>query len=93
MTTDAKPITINVLKYVYLAAFFALLSGVFHPLINNNPLDQVVQGVLVLALGVVGGILLYKVPTSRKYRGILLGSGLGLIAISLTLVFTMTGRF
>ena len=46
-------------KYVYLAIFFALLSGFFHPLITNTSFDIVVIGSLVLAVGLAGGISLW----------------------------------
>ena len=79
-------------KYIYLLVFFALLAGVFHPLINDNSFDGVIAGVLVLFVGLAGGILLYKSTTSEKNRVIFLGIGLGLIAISLALIFQITGR-
>jgi len=79
-------------KYVYLVIFFALLAGFFHPLITDNPFDSVISGVIVLFVGLVGGILLYKSTTSEKNHIIFLGVGFGLIVISLTLIFQITGR-
>ncbi len=79
-------------KYIYLVMFFTLLAGFFNPLINNRSFDSVISGVLVLFVGLVGGILLYKSATSDKRREIYLGIGLGLIAISLVLIFQITGR-
>ena len=79
-------------KYVYLTAFFALLAGIFHPLINGNSLDGVIYGVIVLFVGLAGGVLLYKSATSDKRREIYLGIGLCLIAISFALIFQITGR-
>jgi len=79
-------------KYVYLTAFFALLAGFFHPLINGNSFDSVIFGVIVLFVGLAGGVLLYKSATSDKRREIYLGIGLGLIAISFVLIFQITGR-
>jgi hypothetical protein len=79
-------------KYVYLVAFFALLSGFFYPLITGNSSDDTISGVIVLFVGLVGGILLYKSATLEKNRIIYFGGGVGLIAISLTLIFQMTGR-
>ena len=80
------------IKYVYLAIFFALLSGFFHPLITGAPFDSVIIGVLVLFVGLAGGVLVYKAATSDKRRGIYLGGGFGLIAISLAYIFQLTGR-
>ena len=79
-------------KYVYLIAFFALLSGFFHPLITNTNFDSVVIGVIVLFIGLAGGVLLYKSAISEKRRGIFLGGGFALISISLFYIFQITGR-
>lgn len=79
-------------KYVYLIAFFALLSGFFYPLITNTSFDSVVIGVIVLFIGLAGGILLYKSAISEKRRGIFLGGGFALISISLFYIFQITGR-
>ncbi len=85
--------TITGIKYVYLTAFFALLAGFFHPLITGQSFDIVIIGVLVLFVGLAGGILVYKAATSSKRRGIYLGGGFVLIAISLSYIFQLTGRF
>lgn len=80
-------------KYVYLVAFFALLSGFFHPLITNtSSFGNVVAGVLVLFAGLAGGILLYKAATSYKRREIFLGGGFILMVISLYYIFDLSGR-
>jgi len=79
-------------KYIYLVAFFALLSGLFHPLITNTSFDGVITGVLVLFVGLAGGVLLYKSATSEKRRGIFLGGGFTLMVISLYYIFQLTGR-
>ncbi|ABX13687.1 hypothetical protein [Nitrosopumilus maritimus] len=79
-------------KYVYLVAFFVLLSGFFHPLITNTSFDNVVVGVLILFVGLAGGVLLYKAATSEKRREIFLGSGFTLMAVSLYYIFEMSGR-
>jgi hypothetical protein len=74
-------------KYVYLIAFFALLSGVFYPLITNTSFEPVISGILILFLGLAGGILLYKATTSETKRGIFFGVGLILIGISSYLIY------
>jgi hypothetical protein len=79
-------------KYVYLIAFFALLSGFFYPLISNTSFDSVVIGVIVLFIGLAGGVLLYKSAISEKRREIFLGGGFTLISISLFYIFQITGR-
>jgi len=79
-------------KYIYLVAFFALLAGLFYPLITNTSFDGVIVGVLVLFLGLAGGVLLYRAATSEKIRGIYLGGGFTLMAISLYYIFQLSGR-
>jgi hypothetical protein len=79
-------------KYVYLTAFFALLSGFFHPLITDTGFESVINGVIILFVGLAGAILLYKSITSEKRREIFLGGGLVLISISLFFIFQITGR-
>jgi len=79
-------------KYIYLVAFFALLSGLFYPLIKNTSFDGVIIGVLILFVGLGGGVLLYRAATSENRRGIFLGGGFALMAISLYYIFQLTGR-
>ena len=86
----SKPTTIlaQIPRYAYLLAIFALLSGVFFPLITPQipTLDYVILGIAVLFLGLAGGILLFKATTSDNRRGILIVTGFALIAISLALI-------
>ena len=79
-------------KYVYLIVFFALLSGFFYPFITGSGFDDVIGGILVLFVGLVGGILLYKATTSETKREIFFATGFTLIGISLYLIFYITGR-
>ncbi len=79
-------------KYVYLIAFFMLLSGFFHPIITGTSFDTVITGTLILFVGLAGGVLVFKAGTSDKRRGIYLGGGFGLIAISLAYILQLTGR-
>jgi hypothetical protein len=79
-------------KYVYLIAFFALLSGFFHPLITNTSFDSVVIGIIILFIGLTGSVLLYKSAVSEKRRGMYLIGGFVLISISLFYIFQITGR-
>jgi len=79
-------------KYIYLVAFFALLAGLFHPLITGTSFDGVITGVLILFVGLAGGVLLYRAATSENKRGIFLGGGFALMAISLYYIFQLTGR-
>ena len=93
---DSKPTTIlaQIPRYVYLLAIFALLAGVFFPLITPGvPYDYVIQGTAVLFLGLAGGILLFKAITSDNRRGILIAIGFALIAISLALIYHLQETF
>jgi hypothetical protein len=45
-----------------------------------------------LFVGLIGGILVYKSTSSEKIKIIYLGIGFTLIAISLGLIFQLTGR-
>ena len=91
-----KPNTIlaQIPRYVYLVAIFALLSGVFFPLITPGvPFDHLVKGTLTLFLGLAGGILLFKATTLDNRRGILTIIGFALIAISLALIYHIQDEF
>jgi len=94
-TFKQKPILSQIPRYVYLVAFFALLSGVFYPLITPDPaeqnLDNVLKGTAILFLGLTGAILVYKGTTSDKNRAAVVSLGLVLIAVSLVLIFTIAG--
>ena len=79
-------------KYIYLIIFFALLAGFFHPLITGTSFNNVIVGVLILFVGLAGGVLVYKAATSENRRGIYLGGGFGLIAISFAYILQLTGR-
>ena len=79
-------------KYVYLVIFFVLLAGFFHPIITGTSFDTVITGTLILFVGLAGAVLVYKAATSDSRRGIYLGGGFGLIAISLAYILQLTGR-
>jgi uncharacterized membrane protein YjjP (DUF1212 family) len=89
-TKTLKPSTIlaQIPRYAYLLAIFALLAGVFFPLITPGvSFDLVIQGIATLFLGLVGAILLFKAATSDKRRGIFIAVGFALIIISLVLIY------
>ena len=69
-----------------------LLSGFFHPLITGASFDTVIIGTLILFVGLAGAVLVFKAATSDKRRGIYMGGGFGLIAISLAYILQLTGR-
>ena len=81
-------------RYAYLLTIFVLLTGVFFPLITPEmPFDYVIQGTVVLFLGLAGGILLFKATTSDNRRGILIAIGFALIAICLALIYHLQEAF
>ena len=95
-TKTSKPMTIlaQIPRYAYLLTIFALLAGVFFPLITPNiPYDWVIQGTATLFLGLVGGILLFKATTSDNRRGILIAIGFALVAICLALIYHLQAAF
>ena len=93
-TSNTTTILAQIPRYAYLLAIFALLSGVFFPLITPGiPFDHVIQGVATLFLGLAGGILLFKAVTSDNRRGILIAIGFASIAISLALIYHIQETF
>ena len=89
-TKTSKPNTIlsQIPRYVYLLAFFALLAGIFFPLISyQTSFDAVIKGIATLFLGLAGAILLFKGVTSDKRRGIFIAIGFTLMATSLAFIF------
>ena len=95
-TKTSKPTTIlaQIPRYAYLLAIFALLTGVFSPLIISGlPFDHVIQGTATLFLGLAGGILLFKATTSDNRRGILIAVGFALIAICLVSIYYIQETF
>ena len=98
-TFSPNSILSQIPRYAYLLAFFALLSGIFLPLLQSQLVDDywrgqaflelVIQGTATLFLGLVGGILLFKGATSDERRRIFIAIGFALIAISLALIFAL----
>ena len=90
-TTNTPKFVISGVKYVYLIVCFALLSGIFYPLVVGERWDETLKGIGILAVGLFGGILLYKSITSEKRRGMLICCGFGLIAVSLIILYEFIG--
>ena len=95
-TKNSAPTTIlaQIPRYAYLLTIFALLSGVFFPLVTPGiPFDHVIQGVAALFLGLVGAILLFKAVTSDTRQGIFIVVGFASITISLVLIYQLREVF
>ena len=88
-TTNTPKFVISGVKYVYLIVCFALLSGIFYPLVVGEGWEESLKGIGILAVGLFGGILLYKSITSEKRRGVLMCCGFGLIAVSLIIIYEL----
>ena len=89
--TNTPKFVISGIKYVYLIVCFALLSGIFYPLVVGEGWEESLKGIGILAVGLFGGILLYKSITSEKRRGVLMCCGFGLIAVSLIIIYELIG--
>ena len=87
--TNTPKFVISGVKYIYLIVCFALLSGIFYPLVTGDGWELSLKGIGVLAVGLFGGILLYKSITSEKRRGVLVCCGFGLIAVSLIIIYEL----
>ena len=93
-TSNTATILAQIPRYAYLLAIFALLAGVFFPLITPGiPYDYVIQGTATLFLGLAGGILLFKAITSDNRRGILIAIGFALITICLVSIYHIQESF
>jgi VIT1/CCC1 family predicted Fe2+/Mn2+ transporter len=95
-TSKPSKILTQIPRYVYLIAIFALLSGIFFPLITpggESAYSFVVGGIATLFLGLAGGILLFKATKSDKNQGIFIAVGFALLAISLALIFLIQNLF
>lgn len=87
MSSKSSSKAVSSFAYIYIIAFFLLLSGVFQPLISGNDGDMLVAGVFVLLLGLLGGILLWRSSHDRNNRVVYMGLGFGLMAGSLAMIF------
>jgi len=79
-------------KYIYLIVFFALLSGLFYPVITHSSWDNVIMGTLILFVGLAGTVSLYKAGTAQRHRKAYLIIGLAITAVALFLVYVVIGR-
>jgi hypothetical protein len=79
-------------KYVYLIFFFALLSGMFYPIITHTTGEGVTEGVLILFIGLAGALSIYKAGTSDKHKKAYFITGFAILAIALVLVYAVMGK-
>jgi hypothetical protein len=79
-------------KYIYLIAFFALLSGMFYPIITHSSWDPVIEGTLILFVGLAGTVSIYKATTAEKHKKAYLIIGLVITSLALLLVYGAIGK-
>jgi hypothetical protein len=79
-------------KYIYLIVFFALLSGVFYPVITHSNWDNVILGTVILFVGLAGAVSLYKAGTAERHKKPYLIIGLAITAIALFLIYAAIGK-
>ena len=89
-STTSPSRAISSFKYAYLLVFFLLLSGLFQPLISGSDGDKLVAGVMILSLGLLGGVLLWRSAYNEDNRVVYMGLGFSLIGGSLYLIFLVT---
>ena len=89
---DIKSIIQSGSKYIYIVAAAALLSGIFTPFTINAEITIVVFGMLSIFLGLGGGILIFLATKNQKFRSIMVCGGLGMMIISLILIYEIAGR-
>ena len=80
------------IKYVYILAFGALLSGIFTPLTIGIEFNSVIFGMLSIFLGLGGGVLILMGLERNSRTIIFVAAGLGMIFGSLILIYQMADR-
>ena len=91
-TSSVKSWITSVTKYAYLIVVASLMAGIFTPWTTGVELGLVVQGILILLLGLAGGVLTFKAVKRQNPSKILSFVGLGLMITSLILVYQISGR-
>ena len=91
-TPSVKYWITSVTKYAYLIVIASLMAGIFTPWTIGVELGLVVQGILILLLGLAGGVLTFKAVKRQNPSKILSFVGLGLMVTSLILVYQISGR-
>ena len=79
-------------RYIYLVAFFALLSGMFYPIITHSAWDPVIIGTFILFVGLAGTVSIYKATTTERHKKAYLIIGLVITSLALFLVYGAIGK-
>ena len=80
-------------KYVYLLFFFAFLSGLFYPIVTGNSPDKALTGVLILWVGLIGILLIFKGAKDEEKKLKYLIMGTITVIADLVFIFAATGMF
>ncbi len=91
-TYDFRSIISSSIKYVYIIAVAALLSGIFTPITINQNWDAVIYGILTVLLGLAGGISIFIGISNQKFSNILILAGLGGILGCLIIIYELATR-
>ena len=89
---DLKSIILSGTKYIYIVVAAALFSGVFTPLTLGVETEIVIFGMLSIFLGLAGGIIIFLGIKNEKFTTILVCGGLGIIIVSLVLIYEIAQR-
>ena len=89
---DLKTILLSGTKYAYIIGAVALLSGIFTPLTLDVEIEEVIFGMLSIFLGLVGGIVIFLGIKTQKFTTIMVCGGLGMIFVSLILIYQSTNN-
>ena len=87
--TGIKSIILSGTKYGYIITAVGLFSGIFTPLTLGVETEEVISGMLVIFLGLGGGIMIFLGIKNQKYTTIMICGGLGMMIISLILIFEL----
>ena len=79
-------------KYAYVIVAASLMAGIFTPWTICVESGLVLQGILILLLGLAGGVLIFKAIKRQNPSKIMSFVGLGLMITSLILVYQISGR-
>ena len=89
---DLRTTLLSGTKYAYIIAAVALLSGIFTPLTLEIEIEDVIFGMLSIFLGLAGGIVIFLGIKNQKLTKIMVCAGLGMMFISLILIYELTNH-
>tara|TARA_B100000029_G_C16776912_1_gene667771 strand:- start:49 stop:435 length:387 start_codon:yes stop_codon:yes gene_type:complete len=79
-------------KYAYIIVASALFCGIFTPLTLGIEVENVIFGILTIFLGLGGGIIIFLSRTAEKHTSLMICGGLGMLVISMILIFELSKR-